>query len=232
MPKTLRTLIGLLNLTLFGLLLVPTVAFGQTNADASSLTQSFVTAFNAGNQQAGSALFASDGVIRFNPSYTGPGNGTFTGTGQISTFFQGASQIKDQIQAPVTPQLNGGTATTTVRVTLPDLQPAGVDFAEYQMVVTIDTGKIKTLTFNATPDTITKFSKLGPPPGASGQGQGGNSSAAPGVPSTGTGGGAAANSTGGDSSNTTLILIGVGTLLVVGCVAIVSILKLRKPAKP
>jgi hypothetical protein len=167
------------------LLATPLAALAQT--DPVSVINSFATTYNAGNASAATATFTSDASVTWNPAESGPGNKN--GMAAIQSWLQEEVKDGDKVQL-LNVQATGDKATFTARVMMPDLQQAGVDYLEFQAVSTLSGGKIKSIAFTATSETLDKLSKLGPPPGA-GSGSQGQGGAAPGVPQTGAGGASA-----------------------------------------
>lgn len=172
LPSLLVVLAGLF------LLVTPLTTLAQT--EPSSVINSFATNFNNENADGAAATFTNDATVTWNPTDSGPGN--ISGMAGVKSWIQDENKDGYKVQV-LNLKGTGDNATFTTRVMIPDLKQAGIDYLEFQSVSTLSGGKIKSIAFTATQDTLDKLSKLGPPPSAGGQG-----GAAPGVPQTGAGG--------------------------------------------
>jgi hypothetical protein len=158
------------------LILVTLLAFAVPAAaapDPLSVVNDWSTALLGGNFAAAANLLADNPTVSIVPPEIAPPPGTYKGQAEVRAWLHFALSIHPKI-ATVTPfQVSGDKVTGRTREENDVLKQLGVDFIEHDDTFTIQNGKIVSISYVVTPESMLKVQRA--------------SSATPGMPSTGGG---------------------------------------------
>ncbi|MCL7454509.1 MAG: nuclear transport factor 2 family protein [Anaerolineae bacterium] len=151
-----RLLIGM---TVVVSILTLTVALYAQETDPVTIVNDWTAALNAGDVDAALSYLGDD--VQITPS---PGM-TFTGKEEVRGWYEGLVAANSQNTLGDC-TVDGENVTCDLVFTNDDFQAAGIASVDGELVLVVRDGKIRTYTFNLSPESLAALSQLPPPPQA------------------------------------------------------------------
>jgi LPXTG-motif cell wall-anchored protein len=130
-------------LAVAGVLLMPVRSYAQAT-DPLSVLNASIASLNAGNVEANLALFADDAVVTITTPTPGQPS-SFVGKDQIRAWDQGQVAGHQHLTVVGTPQVSGNKVTLSGTISNDTFRKLGFDSLGFNGEVTVQDGKIKTL---------------------------------------------------------------------------------------